>query len=155
VEYFVLNRNLLRHHLVYFRIWSPAFYKNWRFFIRSPFAVFRIWMPKRLFKTRTGGVWCGSPSVLDLHFRIAGRIQNKEGTLVASFSTLTAQPAKESTRKHYRLTCDGSLARSPNARVWLGHGLDDLGNRSKAPGTKRYFFFFLLHLDRLREPLGS
>jgi hypothetical protein len=32
-----------------------------------------------------------SPSVLDLHFRIAGRIQNKEGTLVASFSILTAQ----------------------------------------------------------------
>ena len=58
-----------------------------------------------------------SPSVLDLHFRIAGRIQNKEGTLVASFSILTAQPAKESTRKHYRISCDGRLARSPNTRI--------------------------------------
>jgi len=56
--------------------------------------VFRICLPERLFETRTGGARCGSLSVLDLHFRIAGRIQNEEGTLVASFSTVTAQPAK-------------------------------------------------------------
>jgi hypothetical protein len=61
-------------------------------------------MPKRLYATRNGGVRCGSLSVLDLHFRIAGRIQNKEETLVASFSILTAHPEKESTRKYYRIS---------------------------------------------------
>jgi hypothetical protein len=61
-------------------------------------------MPKRLFATRNGGVRYVSLSVLDLHFRIAGRIQNTEGTLVASFSILTVHPAKESTIKHYRIS---------------------------------------------------
>jgi hypothetical protein len=116
-------------------------------FIRTP-VVFRIWMPKRLFKTRTGRVRCGSLSVLDLHFRIAGRIENKEGTLVASFSTLTAQPAKKSTRKRYRISCDGSLARSPNARKVARP-------RIGRPGKLQLDFlhermrFFLLHFDRV------
>lgn len=114
---FCLDPWLAEVSLIYFHNLSPAFYKNWSSFIRSPIDVFRIWMSKGLFRTRTGEVRCGSLSVLDLHFRIAGRIQNEEGTLVASFSTLTAQSAKESTRKHYRISCDGKLARSPSARI--------------------------------------
>ena len=53
-----------------------------------------MWMPKRLFTARHGRVRCGCLSVLGLHFTIAGRMQNKEETLVASFSALTAQPEK-------------------------------------------------------------
>jgi hypothetical protein len=57
-------------------------------------------MLKGLFTRRNGALRCGSISVLGLHFKNAGRMQNKEGTLVASFSALTASPGKESTRKH-------------------------------------------------------